>query len=184
MSGRMGSLDSKLKDLSDKVSILNQPPPTPPPAAVVAAPDPNAAPAGITRLGLWTDAQKDYASGYDDQALNEFASYIKYFHDDENAPTAGYEMGMVYARQKDYESAVGAFQKVIDTWPGINKSQDALYQKAKALALGGHKQDAIAAYKEFLMSYPANDYAPQAKLELAKLQAPANSKNKAKAPVK
>lgn len=185
MNGRLGTLDSKLKDISDKVSILNQPPPNPPPSLVApAAPDPNAAPPGTTRLGLWQDAQGDYASGYDDNALKEYANYIKYYHDDADAPTAGYMIGMVYLQhEKDYESAAEAFQKVIDTWPGINKSQDALYQKARALELGGHKADAIAAFKEFLKSYPANDYAPLARTDLNKLVAPAN-KSKGKSGVK
>jgi|SRR5579863_1968521 len=181
MNTRMGQLDSKLKDLSDKVSILNQPRPEPPPPAVTATPDPNAAPPGISRLGLWQDAEKDFASGYDDNAVKEYSNFIKYFKDDEYAPMAGYRIGMVYARRKDYESAVQAFQDVIDHWPGNNKAQDALYQKAKALAEGGHKSDAIAAYHEFLSSYPANDYAGQAKTELAKLQAPAVNRNNSKA---
>lgn len=173
MNISMGKIGTKLQDLSDKVSVLNQPLPAAPAPAVV-APDPNAAPPGVTRLGLWQDAQKDYASGNDDYALKEFANYIKYFHDDANAPAAGYFIGMVYARQKDYDDATEAFQKVIDTWPGINQSQDAQYQKAKALELGGHKFEAIAAFRDFLKSYPANDYAPQAKLELNKLIPPAN----------
>ena|ERR1700733_5182108 len=175
MSVRVGQIDSKLKDLSDKVSILNQPAPAPPPAVVVPSNDPNAPPPGITRLGLRQDAERDYASGKDDLALMEFTNYIKYFHDDEYAPTAGYMIGMVYLQhQKDYESAAEAFQKVIDTFPGMNKSQDALFQKARALELGGHKTEAIHAFNEFLKTYPANDYAPQAKLELAKLVPPAN----------
>ncbi len=178
MNGRMGSMDNRLKDLSDKVSIMNQPASPPPAAVATPSNDPNAPPPGITRLGLWTDAQKDYSSGNDEYALKEFADYIKYFHDDADAPQAGYLIGMVYARQKDYESAVEAFQKVIDTWPANNKAQDALYQKAKALAAGGHKADAAAAYKEFLTSYPANDYAPQARTELSKLQvSPVNRNN-------
>jgi TolA-binding protein len=175
MNVRMGQIDSKLKDLSDKVSILNQPAPAPPPSVVVPSADPNAPPPGTTRLGLRQDAEKDYASGNDELALKEFANYIKYFHDDEYAPNAGYMIGMVYLQhQKDYESAAEAFQKVIDTFPGMNKSQDALFQKARALELGGHKTEAIKAFNEFVKSYPANDYAPQARLELNKLAPPAN----------
>jgi TolA-binding protein len=172
MNTRMGTLDSKVKDLSDKVSILNQPAPAPPAPAVPLAPDPNGAPPGVTRLSLRQDAERDYSSGNDELALKEFSNYIKYFHDDEYAPTAGYMIGMVYLQhQKDFESAAEAFQKVIETFPGMNKSQDALFQKARALELGGHKTEAIAAFKEFLGAYPANDYAPQAKAELVKLQA-------------
>jgi TolA-binding protein len=170
MSIRMNTIDTRLKDLSDKVSILNQPVALPPPSATPPASDPNAPPPGVTRLSLQQDAERDYNSGYDDMALMEFANYIKYFHDDAYAPNAGYMIGMVYLQKlKDYESAAEAFQKVIDTWPGHNKSQDALYQKARALELGLHKSDAIAAFQSFLKSYPANLYVPQAQQELKKL---------------
>jgi TolA-binding protein len=73
---------------------------------------------------------------------------------------------------KDYDAAVDAFQHVIDTWPANNKSQDALYQKARALESGGHKTEAIAAYREFTKSFPANDYYPLAKKELDRLTSP------------
>jgi TolA-binding protein len=182
MNVSMGKIDTRLRDLSDKVSVLNQPlPPTPAP---VVAPEANGAPPGVTRLGLWQDAQKDYASGNDDYALKEFTNYIKYFHDDANAPAAGYFIGMVYFRIKQYDDAGEAFQKVIDTWPGINQSQDALYQKARALELGGHKFEAIATFRDFLKTYPANDYAPQARAEVNKLTAAAVNKSKGKAAVK
>lgn len=177
MNGHLATMDSKLKDVSDKVSLLNLPAPAPPAPAV--APDSSGAPAGTTRIGLQQDAERDYASGYYDQAGKEFANYIKYFPLDEYAPMAGYMMGMVYTQEKDYESAVDAFQKVIDTWPANNKAQDALYQKAKALELGGHKSEAIAAFKDFVSRYPANDYIPQAKSELYKLQS-ASAKSKGK----
>jgi TolA-binding protein len=92
---------------------------------------------------------------------------------------------MVYSRQKDYDGAAQAFQDVIDHYPGNNKSQDALFQKAKALEMGGHRPDAIAAFKDFLKSYPANDYVPQARAELAKLTAAASAnKSKGKASTK
>ncbi|HEY1757725.1 MAG TPA: tetratricopeptide repeat protein [Bryobacteraceae bacterium] len=185
MNMRMDKIDTRLKDLSDKVSILNQPIAAPPPSVVpppsAAAPDPNALPPGTTRLSLQQDAERDYASGYDDMALMEFANYIKNFHDDAYAPNAGYMIGMIYLLHlHDYESAAEAFQKVIDTYPGMNKSQDALYQKARALQLGGHKTDAIAAYQSFIKSYPANDYVPQAQAELKKLTTPAGARGNGK----
>jgi TolA-binding protein len=180
MNGRMGSMDGRVKDLSDKVSLLNQPAPAPPPAAVVSAPDPSAGTSGVSRLSLRQDAELDYSTGHDDQAKMEFSNYIKTYPQDEYAPTAGYYLGMLFLREKNYDDAAQAFQDVIDHYQGNNKAQDALYQKGMALELGAHKKEAIAAFNEFLMSFPANDYAPQARKELAKLTAPANSKNKAK----
>lgn len=186
MNTHLATMGTKLQDVSDKVSILNQPAAAPPPPVVVTPVDPNAAPAGVSKIDLWQNAQKDYANNNDDAALKEYANYIKYFRDDENGPNAGYMIGMIYlAHLKDYESAADAFQHVIDTWPRNDKSQDALYQKARALEAGGHRADAIAAYREFTHSFPANDYYPMAKKELDRLTAPsAKPQNKGKSPVK
>jgi TolA-binding protein len=186
MNKQLKTMDTKLQDVSDKISVLNQPVAAPPPAAVVAPADPNAPPPGVGKLDLWQNAQKDYANLNDDVALKEYANYIKSYHDDENAPSAGYMIGMTYlVHLKEYDAAVDAFQHVIDAWPSNNRSQDALYQKARALEAGGHKADAIAAYREFTKSFPANDYYPVAKKELDRLTAPAvRPQNKGKGPAK
>jgi TolA-binding protein len=183
MNNRLVTIDMKVQDVSDKVSVMNQPVAAPPPALV--PPAENATPSGVNKLDLWQAAQKDYANNNDDAALKEYASYIKNFHDDENAPMAGYMIGMTYLLHfQDYDDAVDAFQHVIDTWPGNNKAQDALYQKARAYEGGGHKPEAIAAFREFIKSYPANEYAPQAKAALAKLTAPPKSQFKGKGAAK
>lgn len=173
MNGRLDKIDSKLQDITDKVSTINQPPPAPPPSAVpspTGADTTNAPPPGVTRTSLREDAERDYGRSYDDMALKEFADYIKYYPTDEYAPSAGYYIGKIYFRQQDYDDAVQAFQKVIDTWPQNNVAQDALYQKALALEKGGHKSEAIAALKDFINKYPANDYYSAARTELRKLQ--------------
>ena len=175
MNGRLDKIDGRLKDVNDKVSTINTPPPAPPSAAGLPATAPdvsaNSACPGVTRIGLHDDAERDYSSSYDDMAIKEFAQYIKCFRDDEYAPSAGYYIGMIYARQKDYDDAVDAFQKVIEAWPQNNKAQDAMYQKAMALKNGGHKSDAITTLREFISKYPANDYNSVAKTELNKLTA-------------
>lgn len=186
MNDRVGKLDGKLKDISDQVSTINKP--LPPPPVPVAGPDAavNGVPPGITKTGLREDAERDYGSAYSENALKEFASYIKYFPDDEYSPTAGYLIGMVYSGQlKDYDSAVDAFQHVIDTWPANNKAQDALFQKAVAQENGGHRPDAIRTFTDFINMYPANDYIPKARADLAKLKAAASqSKGKGRGPAK
>jgi TolA-binding protein len=187
MNTHLVTMNTKLQDVSDKVSILNQPVAAPP-AAVVAPTDPNAPPPGVgNKLDLWQKAQNDYANNNDDAALKEYANYIKYFRDDENGPMAGYMIGMTYlVHLKDYDAAVDAFQHVIDTWPSNNRSQDALYQKARALGSGGHKTESIAAYREFIKSFPANEqYWAMAKKELDRLTAqPAKQAPKGRGVVK
>lgn len=170
MNRRFDSLDRQLKDISDKVSTINQPLPAPPPAPG-AGPDASASgiPPGITNTGLWEDARRDYERGYYDTAQTELANFIRYFPNDTYAPSAGYDLAMISLHGNDFDGAAEAFQKVIDTYPGDNKAQDALYQKGVALEKGGHKAEALTTYREFVAKYPANDYASPAKQAIARL---------------
>lgn len=184
---RLAKIDKKISDLSDQVSTIKTPPP-PPPSAVVpdattsAAGPSSAVPAGLTPQTLQQAATLDYNNGRDELALMELANYVKYFPTDSWAPTAGYMIGMVYKRGMDYESATQAFQSVIDTYPGNNMAQEALFQKGMAYSLWpGHKTDAVATLKNFYETYPANEDAKIARSEVAKLNA-SSSANKKKGP--
>ncbi len=180
MNDRLAKIEKKLGEVSDTVRTINQPPPALP--TPVATPDAaNGVPAGYTKAGLQQEAQTDINGGNDEQALKELRDYIKYWPQDAWAPTAGYQMGMVYYRGHDYESATQAFQGVIDNYPGNNQAQDALYQKGRALEMWpGHKTEAIATFKDFVSKYPVNDNVPAANAEIRKLSAPSSSQNKSK----
>lgn len=173
MSDRLGKIDKRLSDLTDKVSTLNQPAP-PPPAGNVpdngAAANPNGVPPGVTPASLQGDAERDYLANRDEMALTELAEYTKYFPMDSWSPMAGYMIGLIYLnRAKDYDSAADAFQAVIDHYPSNNQSQDALYQKARALEAGGHKKEALEAFRSFVDKYPANENVGAAQSEIRKL---------------
>jgi TolA-binding protein len=186
MNDRISALDKKLNNINDKVSTINQPPPQPPsaPAAAVTVPDlnTNSACPGVTKSGLQEAATADYYSAKDELALTELRNYVKCFPMDAWAPNAGYLMGMIYFRGKDYESATEAFQAVIENYPANNQAQDALFQKAKSLEMWpGHKKDAIDAFTEFINEYKVNDNVPAAKAELKKLTTAPSAPGKANA---
>ncbi len=182
MNDRISALDKKLNNINDKVSTINQPPPQPPSApTAVAVPDPNTNSAcpGVTKSGLQEAATADYYSAKDEIALMELGNYVKCFPMDAWAPNAGYVMGMIWFRGKDYESATEAFQKVIDNYPANNQAQDALFQKARSLEMWpGHKKEAIEAFTEFINTYKVNDNIPAAKAELKKLTTAPSAPNK------
>jgi TolA-binding protein len=188
MNDRLAKVEKKLNDVSDTVRTINQPPPAIPVPASVAPADTSSGggSSGYNKTSLQEDAQRDITGGNDELALKELRDYIKNWPMDAWAPTAGYQMGMVYKRTKDYDSATQAFQAVIDNYPGNNMAQDALFQKAMALELWpGHKADAIDTFKDFISKYPVNDNIPTAKRELAKLQSPSSaSKGKGRGPGK
>ena len=161
MSDRIGKVESKLNELKDTVTNLNTPPPAPPAPVLqdtgaATAPGPCA---GFTALTLKQAAELDYTTNRDQMALDELNNYVKCYPQDAWAPTAGYSIGMIYLeRAKDYESAVEAFDSVITKYPGNNQSQDAMYQKGRALVRwGNHKQEALNTLKDFVNMYPVND---------------------------
>jgi TolA-binding protein len=178
MNERLAKMEKKLGELSDTVRTINQPPPPVPTAVNVPGQDAaaNGVPAGYTAPGLQAEAQGDYQSGNDEMAVKELRDYVKYYPQDAWAPTAGYLMGQVYYRTRDYESATQAFQGVIDAYPSDNKSQDALYQKGRALEMwAGHKKEAIDTFRDFVNKYPVNDNVGAANAEIRKLSAAPNT---------
>ena len=175
MTDRLGKIEQHLTDLNTKVSTLNTPAPAPPPPAGTlpdagAAANPNGVPPGITPQSLQGDAQRDYLGNRDELAVKELSDYVKYFPMDAWSPMAGYMIGIIYLnRAKDYDSAVDAFQAVIDHYPNNTQSQDAMYQLARAQELGGHKKEALETFRSFVEKYPANDNVPAAQGEIRKL---------------
>ena len=153
LSSRLGALDAKLADISSAVRTLAAPPPPPTPVAP-AEPGP---PAGVSAESLYQNAFRDYSSGKDSLAMDEFTQYLKYFSKTENGPAAQYYIGAIYDRAKQYDDAVEAFDAVLERFPENPKTPDALYMKGVDLMKGGRRTDAATEFKEFLKRYPNHD---------------------------
>jgi tol-pal system protein YbgF len=179
---RVSNLDSKLADISTAVRTLSAPaaPPPPPGAAVPQAGVPTPPP-GVSAESLWQNAIRDNSAGKGELAMQEFADYIKYFPQTENAAAAQYYIGQLYQRNGQYDDAVQAFDAVLERYPDNPKTPDALYGKAYALEKAGRRTDAVAAFKEFLARFPAHSLARNAREQLRELGSsttPASSRNK------
>ncbi len=172
LTTRLGNLDNKLADISSAVRTLSTPAVAPPPPPGGAA-TPNASnvPAGVTADGLWTNANRDYSSGKDELAMNEFSDYVKYFPQTENAPTAQYYIGYIYYKGKQYDDAAKAFDDVLERFSENPKTPDSLYYKAYSLMLGGRKTEAASEFKDFLERYPSHPLAETAQARLRTLGA-------------
>jgi len=191
LASRMNRLDSKLTDMSSAIRTLSAPPVAPPPPAGAPASAggtagstsaPSGPPPGMTAEGLFPQARSDFSSGNDELALEEFAQYLKYFSDTENAPSAQYYIGQIYDRAKKYDDAVEAFDAVLERFPENPRSPEALYWKGVDLMKAGRKTDAGTEFKNFLKRYPRNELAPKAQSHLRELglAAPARPASKAR----
>jgi tol-pal system protein YbgF len=170
LSTRLANLDNKLADISSAVRTLSTPAPAPPPPSGSA---PGAAiqtpPPGTSAESLWQNAFRDYSSGKDELAMNEFVDFIKYFPTSDNAPTAQYYVGQIYFRAKQYDDAAQAFDAVLERYSTNPKTPEALYYKGAALMDAGKRTAAGTEFKEFLERYPSHSLARNAQQHLREL---------------
>lgn len=181
LSRRLSKLDSTLTDISSAVRTLSQPPAAPPPAPGGSA---SAAPNGpaVSAVSLRQDAERDYSSGKYDLAMPEFVNYVKLFPDDAYAPTAQYNIGMIYDMAKQYKDAADAFDAVVERFPRNERTADAAYMKAVELMKDGQRTAAGEEFKNFIADYPGNEHMANARAHLRELglSAPAGARSNSK----
>jgi len=168
---RLTKNDEKLTDILNNLKTLSAPPPPPPSAAVPggAAASTAGSTAGASADVAFQNAYRDFSSGLNTLAMDEFHSFIGQFPTSENAPTAQYYMGVIYDRGEQYEDAVKAYDAVLERYPENPKTRDALYGKAVALMKLDRKVEAKKEFTAFLAKYPTDDMAPQVKQYLKEL---------------
>jgi len=161
LSSQLSKLDNKLADISSAIRTLSTPV-APPSAAPPAAGIPSA-------QQLWEAANRDVSTGKDTLAMDEYAEFLKYFPDSENAPTAQYNIGTIYDRADQPADALKAFNAVLEKFPENPRTPDALYWKGMELMKMEKTAEAGAAFKEFLRRYPSNENARKASANLRTL---------------
>jgi len=158
MASQLAKLDAKLTDVKTAISLITTPPaaPAPPPSAQISAEQ------------LWNDANRDMMSGKDTLAMQEYVDYVNKFHDTEFAPTAQYNIGVIYDRADQNEDALKAFDAVL-AFPANPNSGNAMYWKGMEQMKLDRDPEAIATFREFLKLYPTNDNAAKARANLKEL---------------
>jgi TolA-binding protein len=169
----MNALDAKVTDISTAVRTLNNPTPPPPAASVpgggTAQQAPEGPPAGWSPELAYNNAYRDYGAKKDDAALEEFAQYVKYAPQSENAPNATYYQGMIYYRGQDWADAIKAFDAVLEKYPKNPRTSESQYMKACALMNDGQKTAAGQEFRSFIKTYPESPRAKDAHAHLREL---------------
>lgn len=178
LSARLGKLERGLVDLGNVIKVITTPPTPPPPAGGGSATGP---PQGMSAETLYANAMRDKDGGNADMALQEFADYLKYYRDTDTAPNAQYYLGEIAYNRKDYESALKAFDAVLEQFPESKNTKllDAMFMKGRTLALMGDKAGAIGEFRAVIKRAPNSDLATKAKAQLASL-GPASASKKAR----
>jgi TolA-binding protein len=168
MTRRLARNDEKLTEILNNVKTLNAPPPAPPPSA---------APGGgtaSTTTGASADvafqaAERDFRSGQNQLAMDEFVNFIAHFPTSESAPKAQYYMGVIFDRGEQYADSVKAYDAVLERYPENPATRDALYGKALALMKLERNVEAKKEFTAFLAKYSTDDKASQVRQYLKDL---------------
>jgi TolA-binding protein len=160
------------------VKTLSAPPPPPPVSTLDGT---TTSTAGASADVAFQNAYRDFVSGLNQLAMDEFRNFIAQFPTSaENAPKAQYYMGVIFDRGEQYEDAVKAYDAVLERYPENPSTRDALYGKAVALMKLDHDVEAKTEFNAFLKKYPTDDKAAQVKQYLKELARPARSPARAK----
>jgi len=175
LNRRIATQDGKLTEILNNVKTLSATQQPPPPSPQTSTPVPGGSPlstAGASAEVAFQAAERDFRSGQNQLAMDEFSSFIAHFPTSENAPKAQYYMGVIFDRGEQYEDSVKAYDAVLERYPENPSTRDALYGKAVALMKLERNVEAKKEFTAFLAKYSNDDKAAQAKQYLKELAGP------------
>jgi len=193
LQARMGKLDQKLTDIQNTLqnvdSKLASPAPSPgsaPPAALSAPPAPSGnmptiPPGGPAASGpppasadvLYSNGLRDNNGNRYDLAKQEFQDYLKYYGDTDLASNAQFYLGEIAYNQGQFQSALDAYNRVIENYPKSFKTASARMRKGFCLAELGQKASAVRELRAVVRLYPGTDEAKRSAAKLKEMGATA-----------
>jgi TolA-binding protein len=176
LTSSLNRIQAQLTDIGNAIKVLQTPPPPPPPGQTTApgggapASDGASSVPPVNATDLYNSAQTDRQSGKLEFALQEYASYLKYFGTTNFAPFAQYYIGWIHYSQRNYETAATDFDTLLEKYPNTQPiSAQAQEYKGKSLVALGKRTAAIAEFSAVIKNYPGSDTAIQACTDLKDL---------------
>jgi len=176
IKSRIGKVNQQLVDLQNSVQGIDarlaggSPAPGSTP---VTSPSPStrndsAAPAGPAPSAdtLYSNGLRDITSGKYDLARSEFQDYLRYYGETDLASNAQFYLGEIAYSQKNYESAVDEYDKVLSNYPKSFKLAPARLKKGMALIELGQKNAGIKELREVVKRYPGTEEERRARARL------------------
>jgi tol-pal system protein YbgF len=118
---------------------------------------------------LYSNGLRDITSGKYDLARSEFQDYLKYYGDTDLASNAQFYLGEIAYSQKNYDQAVGEYDRVLTNYPKSFKLAPARYKKGMALIELGQKNQGIRELREVVKRYPGTEEERRARARLKDL---------------
>jgi len=163
LKARLAKVSKQLDDMQAAQQNLTNPAggqPVAPAGGGTAAPPPDA---------LYNDALRDFNAGKNDLASQEFTQYLQVYGNTDLAGNAQFYLGEIAYRTANYQQAILAYNKVLDQYPGGNKSAAAQLKKGYALLETGQRDAGVQELRSLIARYPKSPEAAQAKDRLSKL---------------
>ena len=185
IKSRLGKLNQQLADLQNTVQGLDAKISVPAPSTTGASANPgssvtpsNGSPSGSSAKPsgpapsadtLYSNGLRDITSGKYDLARAEFLDYLKYYGDTDLASNAQFYLGEIAYSQKQYEQAVGEFDKVLTNYPKSFKLAPARLRKGMALIELGQKNAGVRELREVVKRFPGTEEARRATSRLKEM---------------
>ncbi len=129
-------------------------------------PTANAAPAAPPLQQTFQAGLRDFNAAKYDVATAEFQDVVHYYPLDDLAGTAQFYLGEIAYQQKDYPSAISAYNAVLEGFSGNEKAAAAQLHKGLALIEDGKKDAGIRELRQLIQRHPQT---PEARVARSKL---------------
>ena len=178
IKSRLGKLNEQLVDLQNSIQNIDaklaggtSAPAggTATPTASTSSPSVGPGPGAPSADTLYSNGLRDITSGKYDLAHSEFQDYLKFYGDTDLASNAQFYLGEISYKQKQYDAAVAAYDKVLTNYPKSFKLAPARLRKGMALIELGQKTAAVRELREVVRRYPGTEEDRQARAKLKEL---------------
>ena len=181
IKSRLGKLNQQLVDLQNSVQSLDAKISGAAPATATGSATPTAgavSPSGAAAVPagpapsadtLYSNGLRDIRSGQYDLARSEFQDYLKFYGQTDLASNAQFYLGEIAYSQKNYQQAIGEYDKVLNNYPKSFKLAPARLKKGMALVELGQKTSGVRELREVVKRYPGTEEDRLARAKLKEL---------------
>ena len=179
MQARVGKLSQQLTDIQNLLQSIDAKLPggstaggggagagSAPPTSMA---QPPSVPSPISSDTLYQNALRDFSSGRNDLARQEFGDFLKNFPSSDLAGNAQFYLGEISYAQGDYPNAMAAYDLVLVNYPKSFKIAAASLKKGEAMLATGQKASALRQFRTVVSKFPGTDEARRAEAHVREL---------------
>jgi tol-pal system protein YbgF len=180
LQARVGKLSQQLTDIQNLLQSIDAKLPGSSTAGGGTAPgagssapssmaQPPSVPSPISSDTLYQNALRDFSSGRNDLARQEFGDFLKNFSSSDLAGNAQFYLGEISYAQGDYQNAIAAYDLVLVNYPKSFKIAAASLKKGEAMLAMGEKASALRQFRSVVSKFPGTDEARRAQVHVQNL---------------